>query len=111
MCCWLGPPTDNDCATVLTSGKVRCSPSSPCSRRSGRCAWLRAAALLASPALRAMADAFSGRDGKAGALAEPESRASRRSRLDDGVALRIECDRRDRRPVAGLTAPSPWVGL
>ena len=58
---------------VLTSGKVRCAPSSPCSRRSGRCAWLRAAVLLASPALRAMADALSGRDGKAGAFAEPES--------------------------------------
>jgi len=57
----------------LTSGKVRCAPSSPCSRRSGRCAWLRAAVLLSSPALRAMADALSGRDRKAGALAEPES--------------------------------------
>ena len=58
---------------VLTSGKVRCAPFSPCSRRSGRCAWLRAAVLLSSPALRAMADAVSGRDRKAGAWAEPES--------------------------------------
>ncbi len=58
---------------VLTSGKVRCAPSSPCSRRSGRCAWLRAAVLLSSPALRTMADALSGRDGKAGVLAEPKS--------------------------------------
>jgi hypothetical protein len=58
---------------VLTAGKVRCAPSSPCSRRSGRCAWLRAAVLLSSPALRPMADALTGRDGKAGALAEPES--------------------------------------
>src|SRR6478735_4492966 len=58
----------------LTSGKVRCAPSSPCWRRSGRCAWLRAAVLLSSPSLRAMADALSGRDRKAGALTEPESR-------------------------------------
>ena len=58
---------------VLTSGKVRCAPSSPCSRWSGRRAWLRAAVLLSSPALRAMADALSGRDGKAGASAEPKS--------------------------------------
>ena len=87
---------------VLTSGKVRCAPSSPCSRRSGRCAWLRAAVLLSSPSLRAMADALSGRDGKAGALAEPESRFRRSRRLDHGVPLGIECDRRDRRPVAGL---------
>jgi hypothetical protein len=58
---------------VLTSGKVRCSPSSPCWHRSGRCAWLRVAALLASPTLRAMANAWSGRDGKASALTEPES--------------------------------------
>jgi hypothetical protein len=35
------------------SGGVWCSPSSPCSRRSGRCAWLRAAPLLPSPPLRA----------------------------------------------------------
>jgi hypothetical protein len=70
---WPGPRADPECAMVLTSGKVRCAPSSPCSRRSGRCAWLRAAVLLSSPALRATADAVSGRDGKAGALTEPES--------------------------------------
>jgi len=58
---------------VLTSGKVGCAPSSPCSRRNGRCAWLWVAVLLSSPALRAMTDALSGRDGKAGVLAEPES--------------------------------------
>ena len=34
---------------------------------------LRVVALLASPTLRAVANAWSGRDGKAGALAEPES--------------------------------------
>ena len=95
---------------VLTSGKVRCAPSSPCSRRSGRCAWLRAAVLLSSPALRATARALSGRDGKAGALTEPESGLGR-GRLDDGVAFRVERDRRDRRPVPGLTAPAPWVAL
>jgi len=39
----------------------------------GRCAWLRAAALLSSPPLRAMAPDASGRDGKAGVSAEPES--------------------------------------
>ena len=58
---------------ALTSAKVRCAPSSPCSRRSRRCAWFRAAVLLSSPALRGMADTLSGRDGKAGALTEPES--------------------------------------
>src|SRR4029077_5757614 len=31
--------------------------------------------------------------------------------LDDTIALRIERDRRDRRPVAGLAAPASWVGL
>ena len=59
---------------VLTSVKVRCAPSSPCSRVETLCAWLRAAVLLSSPSLRAMADALSGRDRKAGALTEPESR-------------------------------------
>src|SRR5580658_353395 len=39
----------------------------------GCCAWLRVAALLSSPPLRAMAPDASGRDGKAGASAEPES--------------------------------------
>jgi len=58
---------------VLPPGKVRCALSSPCSRRSGRCAWLRAAVLLSSPALRTMVDALSGRDGKAGVSAEPKS--------------------------------------
>ena len=40
---------------MLTSGKVRCSPSSPCSRERARCAWLRVAPLLPSPPLRAAA--------------------------------------------------------
>jgi hypothetical protein len=34
---------------VLTSGKVWCSPSSPCSRERARCAWLRVAPLLPIP--------------------------------------------------------------
>jgi hypothetical protein len=58
---------------VLAAGKVRCSPSSPCSRRSGHCAWLRAAPLLPSPPLRATALLLPGRDGKAGASTELES--------------------------------------
>ena len=31
--------------------------------------------------------------------------------MDDTIALRIERDRRDRRPVAGLAAPASWVEL
>ena len=31
--------------------------------------------------------------------------------MDDIIALRIERDRRDRRPVAGLAAPASWVEL
>ena len=58
---------------MLAAGKVRCSSSSPCSRRSGRCAWLRVAPLLPSPPLRAAAVLLSGRDGKAGASTEVES--------------------------------------
>ena len=42
-----------ECATVLTSGKVRCSPSSPCSRERARCAWLRVAPLLPIPSAAA----------------------------------------------------------
>jgi hypothetical protein len=59
---------------VLTSGKVWCSPSSPCSRERARCAWLRVAPLLPSPPLRAAALAAPGRDGKAGSPIEQESR-------------------------------------
>ena len=92
---------------VLTSGKVRCAPSSPCSRRSGRCAWLRAAVLLSSPALRAM-DALSGPGQESRRFGRTGKLASRRSRMDDTIALRIE---RDRRPVAGLAAPASWVEL
>src|SRR4029077_20628099 len=36
---------------------------------------------------------------------------SRSRRLGQRVPLRIECDRRDWRPVAGSAAPSPRVGL
>jgi hypothetical protein len=65
-----GHPTDAEDATVLTAGKVRCSPSSPCSRC---CAWLRVALLLPSPPLRAVTGALPGRDGKAGTPIEPDS--------------------------------------
>jgi hypothetical protein len=57
---------------VLTAGKVRCLPSSPCSRAEALCAWLRVAPLLPSPALRALAMAAPGRDEEAGSI-EPES--------------------------------------
>ena len=43
-------------------------------RDRARCAWLRVALLLPSPALRAAAWASPGRDGKAGSPIEPESR-------------------------------------
>ena len=65
-----GSPTGAERATVLTSGKVRCSPSRS---RSLRCAWLRVAPLLPSPPLRSVAWTSSGRDGKAGASIERES--------------------------------------
>jgi hypothetical protein len=58
---------------VLTSEKVRCSPSSPCSRAKARCAWFRVAARLPSPPLRAVARALPGRDGKAVAPVALES--------------------------------------
>ena len=34
-----------------------------------------------------------------------------RRRINDGVAFRIERDRSDRRPVAGMTSPAPWIGF
>ena len=43
-------------------------------RDGARCAWLRVALLLPSPALRSAAWALPGRDGKAGSPIEPESR-------------------------------------
>src|SRR5271166_326828 len=43
-------------------------------RDMARCAWLRVALLLPSPALRSAAWALPGRDGKAGSPIEPESR-------------------------------------
>jgi hypothetical protein len=55
------------CATVLTPGKVRCSPSSPCSRARARCGWLRVAPLLPIPsaARRGLGSARSGRERQA----------------------------------------------
>src|ERR1700680_4215225 len=67
------PRLGDERATVLTAEKVRCSPSSPCSRANALCAWLRVAPRLPSPALRAVARALPGRDGKAGSPIEPES--------------------------------------
>jgi hypothetical protein len=63
------PPTGDKCATVLTSGKVWCSPSSPsspCSRATARCAWLRVAPLLPIPsaARRDLGNARSGRESR-----------------------------------------------
>ena len=37
--------------------------------------------------------------------------ARRGCRLDDAVALGIERDRGHRRPVSGLAAPAPWIGM
>ena len=75
-----GLPTGDECATALTAEKVRCSPSSPCSRR---CAWRRVALLLPSPSLRSVAWALPGRHGKAGSPIDtlekdPDQRVSRR---------------------------------
>ena len=49
------------------AGKVRCSPSSPCSRAKARCAWLRVAPLLPIPsaARRGLGSARSGRERQA----------------------------------------------
>src|ERR1700692_1770392 len=45
-----GLPTGDECATVLTAEKVRCSPASPCSRATERaargCGWLCSSHLL-----------------------------------------------------------------
>src|ERR1035437_9325683 len=71
-------------ATGLTSGKVRCSPSSPCSRGRSRCAWLRVAPLLPSPALRAVARAAPGRDGKAGCRSNRKAGFALPPRLTSG---------------------------
>ena len=64
-----------------------CAPLFPCVARHGR---------IVRPGQE------SRRFGRTGKL------ASRRSRMDDTIALRIE---RDRRPVAGLAAPALWVEL
>ena len=107
---WPGPPTGDKSATMLTSEKVRCSPSSPCARAEARCAWLRATARLPSPPLApwagvARSERESSRAGRTGKL------AWRSCRLDRGVPLGIEHDSLDRRPVSGCAAPAPWVGL
>ena len=79
-------------------------------RRSGRCAWLRAAVRLSSLRCAPWLTQYQAGTGKQ--ALEPNRKAgSRRSRPDDTIALRIERDRRDRRPVAGLAAPASWVEL
>jgi len=95
---------------VLTAGKVRCSPSSPCSRARARCAWLRVAALLPSPPFRSVACALPGRTGK------QACRSNWKAGLgtgwpDHAIALGIERDGDDRGPVAGLSGPAGWVAL
>jgi hypothetical protein len=59
---------------VLASGKVRCSPSSPCSRARAPCAWLWVALLLPIPsaARRGLGVARSGRESRL--AVEQESR-------------------------------------
>jgi hypothetical protein len=64
---------------MFDSGKVWCTPSSPWSRRSGRCAWLRVAVLLPFPAFCAMADALSGRDAWAAKNAVSVTRVAARN--------------------------------
>ena len=97
----------------LRGGRCWCRLSSPCSRRSGAfaVAGTAAAVLLASPALRAMADALSGRDGGKPALSSNRKAGFVSRHVDEGVAFGVERDCRDRRPIAGLTAPALWVGL
>ena len=97
---------------VLTLGKVRCAPSSPCSRRRRRCAWLRAAVLLASPALRAHG-AMHCQAGTGKPTLSPTTESWFRQAATWTRVSRsgVERDCRDRRPIAGLTAPALWVGL
>jgi hypothetical protein len=93
---------------VLTAGKVRCSPSSPCSLR---CAWLRVTPLLPSPSVARRGCGYprSGRESR---------RLDRTGKLDfgyrcadDDVAFWIESDGGDRCPVAGLATPAPRVSF
>jgi hypothetical protein len=94
---------------VVTAGKVRCSPSSPCSRR--RCA-LRVAAGSSAPPIPCVA-----RRGHGGARSGRESRFIDRTRkLDLGSSdrrgsLGVERHRARRGPIPRLPGPAPWVGL
>ena len=105
-------PTGEECATVLTAEKVRCSPSSPCSRATGRAVrgsgWLHSSHLLrCAPWLGALP----GRGGKAGSPIEPESWICEVAARTDGTRLRIEGDDADRCPVAGRPTPALRVAL
>lgn len=57
-------------ARVRASAKLRSWPSSRCSQRTWRCAWLGVAPLLSCRSLSALALFFSGREAKAGAPIE-----------------------------------------
>jgi hypothetical protein len=96
---------------VLTSGKVQCSPSSPCARAGARCAWLRVAPPFPSPALRAAALPAPGRDGESRLADRTGKLGLGHSGLDHRVSLWIECHGANRRPVAGLAAPASRVGM
>ena len=100
-----------ECATVLTAEKVQCLPSSPCSRNEMRCAWLRAAPPppISSVVLR-VAWALPGRDGK-NRLADRTKLDLGGRRLDVSIALRIERDDADRRPVTRVPTPASRVAF
>lgn len=66
------------------------------------------ALLLPSHSLRAVVWAIPGRDGKAGSPIEP-GKLGLRPRQGERVTLGIERDDTDRRPVAGVSAPVPWM--
>ena len=84
-------------------------------RDRARCAWLRVALLLPSPALRSVAWALPGRDGKAGWPIEPESwifehaartmlsRSGLRVTTPTGVQLRVDPLQR-----CGLRSRAAW---
>ena len=86
-------PTSVECATVLTSGKVRCSPSSPCSRQ-GR---LRVAPGGSAPPIPCVARRGRGgvRSGQESRLADQTEKLIRRYRGAEasGIPLRPDDDR------------------
>ena len=85
---------------MLAAGKVRCLPSSPCSRS---CAWLWAALLLPSPSLRAEAVAQPGRDGNS--KCRKLFRFLTQTDISDGCSNRHQ--ERTRAPIDGTNADGP----